>query len=136
VLGKIYPITFLSISTLYAINVLPTIMPSDFHGYSNLYQYIFQKKAFEFKSTRSLCFYSYQAGLDRPDIQFHFAPVLAPNLHQVKTLPKEEGFTVLPTLLKPKSRGYVGLYDNRPNSAPLLTLVIYQTQRAKILQRY
>ena len=46
--------------------------------------------------------------------------MLAPNLHLVKTLPKEEGFTVLPTLLKPKSRGYVGLHDNRPSSAPLI----------------
>lgn len=88
---------------------------------SNLYQYLFQKKGPLSSSPLEACAFAHtQAGLDRPDIQFHFAPVLAPNLHQVKTLPKEEGFTVLPTLLKPKSRGYVGLHDNRPSSAPLI----------------
>jgi choline dehydrogenase-like flavoprotein len=122
VLGKIYPITYLSISTLCVINVLPTIMPSDFHGYCLIFINIFFRKNYPLSSSplEACAFTHTQAGLDRPDIQFHFAPVLAPNLHLVKTLPKEEGFTVLPTLLKPKSRGYVGLHDNRPSSAPLI----------------
>lgn len=56
--------------------------------------------------------------LDRPDIQFHFAPVAGMDIHDYDALPKEEGFTILPTLLKPKSRGFVGLNSSNPFDAP------------------
>ena len=58
--------------------------------------------------------------LDRPDIQFHFAPVAGKDIHDFPALPKEEGFTILPTLLKPKSRGFVGLQSSNPLDAPLI----------------
>jgi choline dehydrogenase len=58
--------------------------------------------------------------LDRPDIQFHFAPVAGTDIHDFPSLPKEEGFTILPTLLKPKSRGFVGLQSANPLDAPLI----------------
>ena len=58
--------------------------------------------------------------LDRPDIQFHFAPVAGKDIHDFPSLPKEEGFTILPTLLKPKSRGFVGLQSSNPLDAPLI----------------
>jgi choline dehydrogenase len=58
--------------------------------------------------------------LDRPDIQFHFAPVAGTDIHDYPSLPKEEGFTVLPTLLKPKSRGFVGLHSSNPFDSPLI----------------
>jgi len=58
--------------------------------------------------------------LDRPDIQFHFAPVAGTDIHDYPSLPKEEGFTVLPTLLKPKSRGFVGLHSSSPFDSPLI----------------
>jgi choline dehydrogenase len=58
--------------------------------------------------------------LDRPDIQFHFAPVAGKDIHDYPSLPKEEGFTILPTLLKPKSRGFVGLQSSNPLDAPLI----------------
>lgn len=58
--------------------------------------------------------------LDRPDIQFHFAPVAGSDIHDYPSLPKEEGFTILPTLLKPKSRGFVGLHSANPLDAPLI----------------
>jgi choline dehydrogenase len=56
--------------------------------------------------------------LDRPDIQFHFAPVAGSDIHDYPSLPKEEGFTILPTLLKPKSRGFVGLQSADPAENP------------------
>jgi choline dehydrogenase len=58
--------------------------------------------------------------LDRPDIQFHFAPVAGTDIHDYPSLPKEEGFTILPTLLKPKSRGFVGLHSSNPFDSPLI----------------
>jgi choline dehydrogenase len=58
--------------------------------------------------------------LDRPDIQFHFAPVAGKDIHDYPSLPKEEGFTILPTLLKPKSRGFVRLHSSNPFDSPLI----------------
>ncbi|AEE54227.1 GMC family oxidoreductase [Haliscomenobacter hydrossis] len=60
---------------------------------------------------------------DRPDLQLHFAPIqadYATDLHNWKTIPLVDGFSILPTLLKPKSRGYVGLHSNDPHAAPLV----------------
>ena len=60
---------------------------------------------------------------DRPDLQLHFAPIQADyntDLHNWKTLPTVDGFSILPTLLKPKSRGYLGLRSADPNVAPLV----------------
>ncbi|MFY7828522.1 MAG: GMC family oxidoreductase [Flectobacillus sp.] len=88
---------------------------------SNLYQYLFQKKGPLSSSPLEACaFVHTKENLDRPDIQFHFAPVLTHDLHKVRTLPKTEGFTILPTLLKPKSRGFVGLQSNQAQVAPLI----------------
>lgn len=60
---------------------------------------------------------------DRPDLQLHFAPIQADyntDLHNWKTLPTVDGFSILPTLLKPKSRGYVGLHSADPGAKPLV----------------
>lgn len=60
---------------------------------------------------------------DRPDLQLHFAPIQADyetDLHNWKTLPKIDGFSILPTLLKPQSRGYLGLRSADPAAKPLI----------------
>jgi choline dehydrogenase len=72
--------------------------------------------------------------LDRPDIQFHFAPVAGPDIHDYPSLPKEEGFTVLPTLLKPKSRGFVGLHSSNPRDAPLIDPQYLSDEKGEDLQ--
>jgi choline dehydrogenase len=51
---------------------------------------------------------------DRVNIQFHFAPVhigedLKTDLYDLKTYPLTDGYSILPTLIKPKSRGTIAL---------------------------
>ena len=69
-------------------------------------------------------FFSLNAGM-QPDLQFHFTPLhigddYVPDLYNTKTYPTYDGYTIAPTLLKPKSRGYVGLSSNDPMDAPLI----------------
>jgi choline dehydrogenase len=59
------------------------------------------------------------------DMQLHFAPVHfgsdgKTDFYDLTTYPTTDGFTILPTLLKPKSRGYIGLRSNNPLDAPVI----------------
>lgn len=61
--------------------------------------------------------------LDRPDIQFHFAPTgvnkdYSTDLYDVTTFPKESGFSIMCILVRPKSKGYVGLNSSNPLDPP------------------
>lgn len=63
--------------------------------------------------------------LERPDIQFHLAPIgIAPDystdIYHWKTFPKRDGFGILTVLIRPESRGYVGLRSANPADAPLI----------------
>ncbi len=62
---------------------------------------------------------------DRVNMQFHFAPVHfgepgQANFYDLTTYPTTDGYTILPTLLKPRSRGYVGLRSGNPQDAPII----------------
>ncbi|NND52183.1 MAG: choline dehydrogenase [Flavobacteriaceae bacterium] len=62
----------------------------------------------------------------RVNCQFHFAPFhiddgSKSSLYKFNTIPtKRDGFSVCPTLLKPKSRGFIDLKDANPESAPII----------------
>jgi choline dehydrogenase len=87
----------------------------------NAFNYFALKKGPLSSSPLEACsFYRSQEGLDRPDIQFHFAPVMGTDIHDYPGLPKTEGFTILPTLLRPNSSGHVGLHSNKATDAPLI----------------
>ncbi|MBZ5855505.1 GMC family oxidoreductase [Flavihumibacter profundi] len=59
------------------------------------------------------------------NLQFHFVPLHVGNdykadVYNPATYPKRDGFSILPTLIKPKSRGYIGLKSAYPGDAPLI----------------
>ncbi len=87
----------------------------------NLLKYLLLKKGpISASPLEAGAFVRTREGLDRPDIQLHFAPVMGYDLHDYPSLPKTEGFTILPTLLKPQSRGYVRLRSTDPLDPPLI----------------
>ena len=62
---------------------------------------------------------------DRVDYQFHFASLqiggdYTTDMYDMNTFPRNDGFTILPTLLRPESRGYVTLKNNNPWDAPII----------------
>lgn len=60
--------------------------------------------------------------LPRPDLQLHFMPVgsMQVNFDQAAFAPNGRAFSVLPTLLYPKSRGEIRLHSTDPRQAPLI----------------
>lgn len=53
-----------------------------------------------------------------PNLQYHFAPLYY--INHGFTAPKGHGFTIGPTLLKPKSVGYIKLNSVEPYGAPII----------------
>lgn len=56
--------------------------------------------------------------LDRPDLQLHFVPGIVDN--HMRTIHLWDGYSCHVCVLRPKSRGRVGLQDGRASSAPLI----------------
>ena len=85
----------------------------------NLARYLLSQKG-PLSSNVAECggFVRTQPGLDRPDLQFHFAPAYFLE-HGFRTVPGH-GFTVGPTLVRPESRGQIRLRSSEPTDAPLI----------------
>jgi choline dehydrogenase len=63
-----------------------------------------------------------RAGLDRPDLQFHVAglPPFAPNFDEPRPITYGSWMTIIPTLLRPKSRGTIRLRSKDPAAPPAI----------------
>jgi choline dehydrogenase len=92
-------------------------------------------------------FYSSDPSLAQPDIQIMFVPGHMGNATDLKngtdvyrpeTYPKYDGFTVLPVLLQPKSRGFVGLKSADPFAPPRIqpNYLSEESDRATLLKGF
>ncbi|KOY88166.1 choline dehydrogenase [bacterium 336/3] len=61
---------------------------------------------------------------DRPDMQFHFVPAhlggYDVDMYNLNKYPTHSGYTILATLLRPESRGYVSIQSKNPLDAPII----------------
>lgn len=62
---------------------------------------------------------------ERANFQFHFAPMHVGrgydyDMYDLDTYPRHDGFTILPSLLHPKSRGTISLRSKDPKTYPII----------------
>ncbi len=85
---------------------------------------LFKKGPFTSSPLEANAFVKLDKAADRPNLQLHFAPVhlgsYEGDLYNTDSYPHTDGYTILPTLLKPESRGYVGLRSAHPFEAPVI----------------
>lgn len=72
--------------------------------------------------------------LDRPDLQFHFAPSgvkedYSTDIHDVTTYPKKSGVGIMVILIRPESRGFVGLKSADHLEDPIIQPNVLSDQR-------
>lgn len=91
-----------------------------------LASYLFKKSGpFACSPLESVAFLNIDDPNDAVNFQLHFTPLnfgenYDYDLYDITSLPKQDGFSILPTLLHPKSRGYIGLRSNNPQDAPII----------------
>jgi choline dehydrogenase len=83
-----------------------------------------QKGALTCSPLEAVAFYN-SRGESGVDFQFHFAPMQVGSdykndFHDLSTFPTLDGFSILPSLIKPKSKGFVTLRSADPKAAPLI----------------
>lgn len=89
-------------------------------------QFLFTKKGpMTISPLEAVAFGSTSHSPNRVDFQLHFAPIqigddYTTDLYDLATYPRTDGYTVLPTLLRPKSRGYVALKSKNAFEYPAI----------------
>jgi choline dehydrogenase len=73
----------------------------------------------------AVAFFKSSVDQPTPDIQFQFSPTNAgdgnvADMYNLATFPFTDGFTVLPTQVRPTSRGFVGLKSANPTEVPVI----------------
>ncbi len=101
-----------------------------FNQFRHTLAWLFQRKGpLTTSPLEAVAFFKTDENLAQPDLQLHFAPAHIGNdtnladgadFYNPKTYPKTDGFTILPSLIQPKSRGYVALQSKNPNDAPII----------------
>jgi choline dehydrogenase len=87
---------------------------------------LFKNGAFTIGPLEAVAFGSTSLSPSRVDFQLHFASLQIGNsyqwdLYDIKSFPtNQDGYTILPTLLRPKSRGTVSLRSNSPKDFPAI----------------
>ena len=87
--------------------------------------FIHNKGAYTATLLEAMAFINLDGKEAPPNLQLHFSPIWLGNdysydIYDIKTLPGTDGFTILPTLLQPKSRGFVTLRSKDPMAAPVV----------------
>jgi choline dehydrogenase len=70
-------------------------------------------------------FLASKEGLVRPDLQFHLAVSAvsddySTDIYDFKTFPFKSGFSIMVILIRPESRGFIGVKSSDPMEAPLI----------------
>ncbi len=117
---------FVGVSSLCNQNITSNHALKPLNQAKALLQYVlFRKGPLTISPLEATAFIRTGHATDRPDIQFHFAPVhvgddYKADLYDLTTYPTTDGYTILPTLLKPQSRGTVTLRSANPFDAPVI----------------
>lgn len=91
-----------------------------------LASYLWKKTGpFACSPLESVAFLNIDKPQDPVNFQLHFTPLnFGPDydydIYDINSLPKQDGFSILPTLLHPKSRGYIGLRSSHAGDAPII----------------
>jgi choline dehydrogenase len=109
----------------------------------HLLNYLINKKGpFTISPLEANAFLKSDPSVLQPDIQFMFVPghmgndesvAKGTDIYKPDSYPKMDGFTILPVLLQPKSRGYVALRSANPLDAPIIQPNYLQEESDRIL---
>ncbi|WP_080237493.1 GMC family oxidoreductase [Spirosoma rigui] len=97
-----------------------------FNQLKALGQYLLSKKGpMTISPLEAVAFLKTDPTQERIDMQFHFAPVhmgddYTVDMYDLASWPTTDGYLILPTLLKPKSVGYVGIRSANPLDTPVI----------------
>ncbi|MEM6316597.1 MAG: choline dehydrogenase [Bacteroidota bacterium] len=88
--------------------------------------YLFRTKGpFTRSPLEAYAFFNLDDFQTTPNFQYHFAPICIGkgydyDMYDQDSFPATDGMTILPSLLHPESRGYVGLRSANPQAAPVI----------------
>ncbi len=90
-----------------------------------LRQLLFRKGPLSNSPIEANAFLGSRTALKRPDIQFHFVPIgikddYSTDIYDLSTYSKQDGFSIMAILVRPESRGYIGLKSSKPSDPPII----------------